>query len=42
MTVINIEEIRSVYKEYCDREEKEFSEKNFAEFLRFLEIDFYD
>jgi len=41
-TIINIDEIRSVYKEYCKEEKREFSEKDFAEFLKFLEIDFYD
>ena len=42
MTIINIEEIRGIYKEYCNRGKKEFNEKDFVEFLRFLEVDFYD
>ncbi|MBL7155075.1 MAG: hypothetical protein ISS88_01030 [Candidatus Portnoybacteria bacterium] len=41
-TITNINEIRSVYKEYCEKEGKDFNEKDFSEFLKFLEIDFYD
>jgi len=41
-TIINIDEIRSVYKEYCEKEKIEFNEKDFVEFLKFLELDFYD
>jgi len=41
-TIINISEIRSIYKEYCEKEGKDFNEKDFNGFLKFLEIDFYD
>ena len=40
--IITTDEIRNVYKEYCEKEKREFSEKDFVEFLKFLEIDFYD
>lgn len=41
-TIININEIRSIYKEYCEKEGKDFKQEDFNEFLKFLEIDFYD
>lgn len=41
-TIININEIRDVFKEYCEEENIEFNEKKFKNFLDFLEIDFYD
>lgn len=41
-TTINIDEIRGIYKEYCEKEEVGFSENDFEEFLKFLELDFYD
>jgi len=41
-TVINIDEIRSIFKEYCEENKIKFSEQKFDKFLRFLEIDFYD
>lgn len=41
-TIININEIRSICKEYCEKEGKDFNENDFSEFLKFLEIDFYD
>jgi hypothetical protein len=41
-TIININEIRDVFKEYCGEEDIQFSEENFKRFLDFLEIDFYD
>lgn len=41
-TIININEIRSVFKDYCEKEGKDFNENDFSEFLKFLEIDFYD
>ena len=40
--IITINEIRDVYEEFCKKEKKKFSEKDFAEFLKFLELDFYD
>jgi len=41
-TIIKTDEILDVYKEHCKAEKKKFSKKDFAEFLRFLELDFYD
>jgi len=41
-TTINTDEILSIFKEYCTEKKFEFSEIKFVEFLRFLEIDFYD
>jgi len=41
-TIININEIRDVFKEYCEEENIKFNEKKFKNFLDFLEIDFYD
>jgi len=41
-TIINISEIENLFKEYCEENKKEFSRRKFKEFLRFLEIDFYD
>jgi len=41
-TIINIGEIRSIFKEYCEEENEEFSESKFEKFLEFLEVDFYD
>lgn len=40
--VITINEIRDVYEKHCEKEKIKFSEKDFAEFLKFLELDFYD
>jgi len=41
-TIINIDEIRDVFKEYCEEKDQKFTEKKFEKFLNFLEIDFYD
>jgi len=41
-TIINVSEIKEFFKEYCDENNFGFSEQKFDEFLRFLEIDFYD
>ena len=41
-TVINIDEVRNIFKEYCEKENEEFSESKFEKFLEFLEVDFYD
>lgn len=41
-TIINIDEIRNVFKESCEKNGEAFSEVRFQEFLKFLEIDFYD
>lgn len=41
-TIINISEVEKLFKEYCEENKMEFSEKKFKEFLKFLEIDFYD
>lgn len=41
-SIINIDEIRSIFKEYYEKNKMEFSEQKFEHFLKFLEIDFYD
>lgn len=41
-TIINILEVEKLFKEYCEESKTEFSEQKFEEFLKFLEIDFYD
>ena len=41
-TIININEIHSICKEYFEDNKIEFSEEKFEEFLKFLKIDFYD
>lgn len=41
-TIINISEIEKLFKEFCEENKIEFSENKFEEFLKFLEIDFYD
>lgn len=41
-TIINISETEKLFKEFCEKNKIEFSENKFEEFLKFLEIDFYD
>ncbi|MFH1968381.1 MAG: hypothetical protein ABIJ84_03270 [bacterium] len=41
-TIINISEIKKLFKEYCEENKMEFSAEKFSEFLKFLEVDFYD
>ena len=41
-TVINISEIKELFKEYCEENEIKFSKEKFEKFLKFLETDFYD
>ena len=41
-TAIDTDEIRNIFKEYYKENKIEFSEEKFEEFLKFLEIDFYD
>ena len=41
-TIINVSEIEKLFREYCEENKIEFSAENFAEFLKFLEVDFYD
>ena len=41
-TIINISEVEKLLKEYCEENKIEFSENKFKEFLKFLEVDFYD
>jgi len=41
-TIINSDEIKSLYKNYCKDNKMEFSEARFEKFLKFLETDFYD
>lgn len=40
--IINISEVEKLFKEYCEENKIEFSENKFEQFLKFLEIDFYD
>jgi len=40
-TIINIDEIRNVYKERREEENKKFTEKEFKKFLECCERDFY-
>jgi hypothetical protein len=41
-TAMNIDEVRNFFKDYCEKENKKFDEREFQKFLKFLEIDFYD
>ncbi len=41
-STINIDEIRNIFKESCRKNGESFSEAQFQEFLKFLEIDLYD
>ncbi|PIV50606.1 hypothetical protein COZ73_00600 [Candidatus Falkowbacteria bacterium CG_4_8_14_3_um_filter_36_11] len=41
-TTINIPEIEKLFQEYCEKNKIEFSAGKFEDFLKFLEIDFYD
>lgn len=41
-TIINISEVKQLFEEDCEESNMKFSENNFEEFLKFLEIDFYD
>lgn len=40
--IISISEIRDIFQEDCQSQEKQFKREEFVEFLDFLEIDFYD
>ena len=40
--IITTNEVLDVCKEFCEKEKRKFSEKDFTEFLKFLELDFYD
>lgn len=40
--IITISEIKCLYREYSDKYDLIFSDEQFKEFLKFLEIDFYD
>lgn len=40
--IINLDEIRNIFKENCEEEDRKFDEQKFQKFLEFLEIDFYD
>ena len=40
-TIINIDEIRDVFKENCEEESKKFTAKEFKKFLECCERDFY-
>jgi len=41
-TIIKISGIEKLFREYCEKNKIEFSNKKFEDFLKFLEIDFYD
>jgi len=41
-TIIKLTEIEKMFKEYCEENHFEFSKQKFEDFLKFLEIDFYD
>ena len=41
-TIINVSEVKNLYKEYCRENKAEFSSSKFKGFLNFLEVDFYD
>ena len=41
-TFISISEIRAFYKEKCIENEDTFSEKEFENFVKFCEVDFFD
>jgi len=41
-TIISISEVKKLFKEYCEENNIQFSENKFKQFLKFLEIDFYD
>ena len=41
-TIMNVPEIEELFREYCEENKIEFSAEKFAEFLKFLEVDFYD
>ncbi len=41
-TLINIFEIKKLFREYCKNNNAEFSNLKFENFLNFLETDFYD
>lgn len=40
--IINTSEIKSLYREYSDKYNLGYSDEKFKEFLKFLEVDFYD
>ena len=40
-TIINIDEIRNIFKENCEAEGEKFTEKGFKKFLECCEKDFY-
>lgn len=40
--VISTNEIRNIFKGSCEKNGEIFNEARFQEFLKFLEIDFYD
>ena len=39
---IDKKDIEEIYKEYCEEVGIRFRKKEFGDFLKFLEIDFYD
>jgi len=41
-TSINIDEIRSIFRDDCEEKKEIFDEKKFQKFLDFLEIDLCD
>lgn len=41
-TIINVSEVEKLFKEFYKENNIELSENRFEQFLKFLEIDFYD
>lgn len=40
--IINTAEIKKLFQEYCRENKADFSKEKSKDFLKFLEIDFYD
>jgi len=41
-TIVNIDKICDIFKEYCGKMNEKFDGNKFQKFLDFLEIDIYD
>lgn len=39
---MNINEVRDIFREDCQAQDSKFLEKEYKNFLSFLELDFYD
>ena len=42
MALYDVETVKNIFKEDCEENSIEFSEKEFAEFIKYLSIDFVD